>query len=237
MKKLMLMACALLLTGAFATGAMAADVSGLYLSGKFVYGYTQLDGFKATQYGSKTKLGDKDDNAWGGAFAVGYDFYSRYQVPLRAELEYSIFSGVEAKKRVADETASWDLKQKYNIQTLFLNGYWDIHNKTVCTPYITAGVGLAFINTKGTLDTEFEILGQTITGHTSTGSKLRTNFAWKVGLGAAFELTENISLDAGYTFAGLGKVKTKAARNMDDTHLKTDDIYMHQVAVGVRYTF
>jgi len=35
------------------------------------------------------------------------------------------------------------------------------------------------------------------------------NFAWNIGAGVGFDLTENWTLDAGYRFVGLGSVKTK----------------------------
>lgn len=43
-----------------------------------------------------------------------------------------------------------DLKLQ-NIQTLMLNAYWEFHNSTKFTPYIGAGIGLAFLQTDGSV--------------------------------------------------------------------------------------
>lgn len=229
MKKLMLMLAALCLTGMFAASAFAVDASGLYLSGKFVYGYTKMDNVKAIAEYWSDDMGDKSDDAWGGALAVGYDFYKRYNAPIRAELEYAIFSKVEAKKTWVNY---WVDKQKFDIQTLFINAYFDLHNKTNFTPYIGAGIGLAFIDTKYTAGGNYYPIE-------STSSKLRTNFAWQVGAGCAYNFTDNWSLDAGYRFVSLGKAKTGTSYLWNDSFIyaKAKNIYMHQFYAGVRYTF
>jgi len=75
------------------------------------------------------------------------------------------------------------------------------------------------------------------------------NFAWNIGAGVGFDLTENWTLDAGYRFVGLGSVKTKTGPLevggdlFDGTiidgrgHGKTKNLYQHQFALGLRYTF
>jgi opacity protein-like surface antigen len=77
--------------------------------------------------------------------------------------------------------------------------------------------------------------------HSSPGSKTSTNFAWNVGAGASYDFTENVALDLGYRFAGLGSAKTKMAMTPDGEEPwvrgKTDNIYMHQIIGGLRFTF
>ena len=164
------------------TLALAAEQIGVYVAPKFVYGYTMMD-FKAKDYNSTSGetrsigLGDKHDSAWGGALAIGYDFDKRFDIPIRAELEYSLFSRVEAdKSRHNPEDADWreGFTQKFDIQTLFLNAYWDINTGTAFTPYVGAGLGMAFI------DTKYNSWGEDVNDpandwvRASTGSKSRT---------------------------------------------------------------
>ena len=76
----------------------------------------------------------------------------------------------------------------------------------------------------------------------STGSKTVTNFAWNIGLGLGYQITNNIALDVGYRFADLGKVKTKWynwtwSEPGDGWGLETKRIYQHQFSMGARFTF
>lgn len=93
---------------------------------------------------------------------------------------------------------------------------------------------MAFIGTKLNYGGE----DATSTWGAGTGSKTVTNFAWNAGLGLGYGINENRALDAGYVFAGLGPAKTKAFSGNDlEAYGKAGDLYQHQFAFGVRYTF
>ncbi len=248
----------LLLIGAMATPtavSAAGEQVGVYVAPKFVYGLTQMDGTKGhwsvVESGNTTsgsiRIGNETDDAFGGSLAIGYDFDKKFGLPVRAELEYAAFSETENEKTytLIDPLGSGDaklqLKQTFQVQTLFVNAYWDIATGTQFTPYVGAGLGMAFINTKGKanaflIDSPADALGG------STGSKNVTNFAWNVGAGLGYDFTENWTMDIGYRFVGLGSVKTKSyhqgdAANNYSVHGKTDNLYQHQLAIGLRYTF
>jgi opacity protein-like surface antigen len=241
---------------------VAAGQLGIYVAPKFIIGFTQMQGMKTngvyapyTEVPFSHKIGNKTDNAFGGALAVGYDFNKKFQVPVRTELEYSIFSEVSGKKSSDNfldygPNYSASAKQKLQIQTLFLNAYYDFHNDTAFTPYIGGGLGLAFINSKGSFT--YAVQPPAVTDDfkyaLSPGSKNSTNFAWNIGAGVAYDINDNISLDLGYRFAGLGKAETKSASGVFDVNVqnadvsltakgKTSNVYMHQVMLGLRFTF
>ncbi|MDL2279304.1 outer membrane beta-barrel protein [Desulfovibrio sp. OttesenSCG-928-G11] len=225
------------------TVAAAAEQIGVYVAPKFVYGLTQMDSAKQHWTGAagasgSERIGNETDSAFGGSIAIGYDFDKKFGVPVRAELEYAAFSEVEAKRNYTDNGEHITMKQNFNLQTLFVNAYWDINTGTQFTPYIGAGLGMGFINTKGK-ESGYGIANPAANSwNYSTGSKNVTNFAWNVGAGLGYDLTENWTLDAGYRFVGLGSVKTKTYDNGQDTvYGKTSNLYQHQFAVGVRYTF
>lgn len=238
----------LLLVGVMVTPtiASAGEQIGVYVAPKIIYGLTQMDSVKAhgSAYGGSDSLriGSKTDDSFGGSIAVGYDFEKKSGVPIRAELEYAGFSGAEAQKTLYDGYGSHKFKQNFNIQTLFVNAYWDIDTGTQLTPYLGAGLGVGFINTKLRYSGAYD---QLIEGSASTGSKNVTNFAWNVGAGLGYDITDNWTLDVGYRFVGLGSVKTKTKTFNDSLGLgleaeaygKTSNLYQHQLAVGVRYTF
>ncbi len=231
----------------FASAATGKQL-GLYVAPKFVYGLTQMDSVKehwddATAGESGTEsIGSKTDDTFGGSIAIGYDFDKKFGVPIRAELEYAGFSKAEAEASYSYNDGAGDYsgkrEQTFGIQTLFFNAYWDINTGTQFTPYIGAGLGMAFINTKFKVS-EYPVDDPTDVWNPSTGSKNVTNFAWNLGAGLGYDFTENWTMDIGYRFVGLGEVKTKS---YDDGaggtgYGKAGDLYQHQFAVGVRYTF
>lgn len=102
--------------------ASAAD-PGLYVTPKLIYGYTVMDKLQGNMdvidnYSLNHKQ-EKTDGTLGGALAVGYNFDKRFQIPLRAELEYSLFSRSEG-------TVSWDnIDEIGNDQDTTKTGYPD----------------------------------------------------------------------------------------------------------------
>ncbi len=227
---------------------------GVYVTPKLVWGYTVFDKIKGEAHvtsgglsGGASKKSLKDDDAWGGAIAVGYDFERLLNAPVRGEIEYAFFGNVDGKaSRGWDEagfSGSASLKNKMDIQTLFFNAYFDFKNETPLTPYIGAGLGLAFIDSKSAGHADYTLGGVNYDGSSSTNYKLNTNFAWNVGAGVAWELTDLLSLDLGYRFAGLGKVKSRSSTyeglggETIEYKSKVDNVYMHQIMLGLRFTF
>jgi len=218
----------------FPLTASAADGQlGIYVTPKVIYGLTYMKDVKWQEYGftvnDSQSIGSEWDSTFGGSLAVGYDFSKKLSIPVRAELEYAAFSKAEAEGRMD----IWDgqkIRQSNNIQSLFVNVYYDINTGTKFTPYIGAGMGTGFIRTKSYGDWN---------GGETTDSKTVTNFAWNVGLGLGYQITNNIALDVGYRFADLGKVKTEW---FDwgpgyGWKMETKRIYQHQFSMGARFTF
>ena len=89
----LLVLAALLVTPtlAFATGQ-----TGAYVAPKFVYGFTQMMRMQSSD-DDVPRIGNKNDNAWGGALAIGYDFYRQNRIPVRAELEYVYGLALESR--------------------------------------------------------------------------------------------------------------------------------------------
>jgi opacity protein-like surface antigen len=174
------------------------------------------------------------DFTFGGSVAFGYNFNAQANVPVRSEVEYAIFSRAKNKLSVHDsDDGSTSLEHRFGIQTLFANVYYDFHNSSAFTPYIGGGLGMAFISAKAK--------GSTAGESESFGSKRNSNFAWNIGAGAAYDITDNIALDLGYRFVGLGEGKMKDAQDNSDpdgfVRSKTKNLYMHQVGLGLRFSF
>jgi opacity protein-like surface antigen len=204
---------------------------GIYVAPKFVYGLTHISGSKIVPDGERSfSTGTHNDSAFGGSIAVGYDFEKQFALPVRAEIEYAGFSQVEAKRHLNVPGDSGTVTQTYNIHTLFANAYFDIDTSTLVTPYVGAGLGTAFITSKAKYNPD-----DSAEPRQRAGAKTKTNLAWNVGTGVGFDFTDNVTLDVGYRFVGLGSAKTKTFE--DDWHGKTDGLYQHQFSTGVRFTF
>ena len=242
---LLLAACFLFSTQA---EAGSADQIGVYVTPKFVYGIMGGNKAKAHSYEagvSETKnLGSLDDVV-GGALAIGYDFHKRFNVPIRAELEYSAFGDAKASKSwgTPDDTDRdgiyyQSMKQKIGIQALFANVYYDFRNTTSFTPYVGAGIGMGFLSSKSGWSSPDDQMSL------SSSRKHQTNFAWNVGLGCAYEFNDYVALDLGYRYAQFGKAKSGTTVIPADGEFPQVDIYsktkhvdMHQFMMGVRFTF
>ena len=216
----------------FPVKAIAADGQlGIYVAPKVIYGLTYMKDAKWQQRANADSFGSHWDSTFGGSLAAGYDFSKKLNVPVRGELEYAAFTKAEAEGTPDGWPSVYKLKQSNNIQTLFANVYYDINTGTRFTPYVSAGMGAGFIRTKGTETWDL--------GSHNTGSKTVTNFAWNIGLGLGYQITNNIALDMGYRFADLGKVQTKWDTSNTSYYwgLETKRIYQQQFSMGARFTF
>lgn len=220
---------------ALALPAAAAD-NGFYVGLKFI------DSIQSTGQISKNDnlspifdISDYTQNTVGGGVFIGYDFYPAHQVPLRAEIEYAIRTNSttswDVKGGLLPEGASAELKGQWNLQTLFLNAYWDFHNDSAFTPYVGAGIGMGFIESKYEPSVEFN--GQSAS---DTFNDMQTVFAWNVGAGVAYAITDNLSADLAYRFVGLGYHETEKTIFGQEYKIGMAP-YANEFSLGIRYTF
>ncbi|MDL2314166.1 porin family protein [Desulfovibrio sp. OttesenSCG-928-C14] len=228
MKKLICL-LALTLVMALPAKAQASDQVGVYISPKFVYGLTYANKVKTHEAGEAIKFGHDTDSVYGGSLALGYDFAPAFNVPVRMELEYAIFSEAEATDSKTVDDVRIKHEQSYQVQTIMANFYWDFETATAFTPYIGVGLGMAIIDTEA----EANVVGY---GKAKAGSDTVTNFAASGTIGLEYAFNHNWSMDMGYRFIWLGEAETKRYKNTVGRS-KTDDLWMHQLFLGLRYTF
>ena len=212
MKKFCLAAVLALLL-ALPCAAQAGD-TGFYVAPKFVAGFQNTDWKVSTPYGSGSS--DSTRGIAGFSIAGGYDFSVLYGMPLRAELEYGYNSRVDKSVSYGDAES--------RLQTLMVNGYWDITNIMDFTPYVGAGVGLVFANTRGNADFKGQHYGTSDTD---------VKFAGQVGVGCSYFFTPNISADLGYRYLFTGDGET----GYNGYSLRAESLSMHQFSLGLRISF
>lgn len=113
-----------------------------------------------------------------------------------------------------------DSHLKINKYSLMGNVYYDFLNCSSWTPYVGAGLGYAWVKAKNFDD------GKDL-------DKSVYNLAWQAMAGVAYKVNTNWTLDAGYRYADLGRVR----KNYGDNDTAKLTLREHQILFGARYTF
>ena len=152
-----------------------------------------------------------DDEILGGSLTAGV-VHPLSKGDVRFELEYT---------KNANAVKSVDKQLKVRSESILFNVYYDfdIQTKWPVKPYVTAGLGWG--NSDFTLEDT---------------RKKSDSFAWQVGLGATYDLTDHTSFDLGYRYIDYGKYN----ETYDLTSGETKVDYKpraHEFLLGIRYTF
>ena len=199
--------------------SFAAEMTGMYITPKFV------DSIQNTgSVGGWSGVSSQTWNTVGGGIAVGVTmrYLSDVKAPLRFELEYASRTPLSGEWN-ASLGDRQNLKSKWQVQTLFINGYWDIDTGTALTPYVGVGVGPSRIYQSMTS-------GPSNSRHST--EDYNWGLAWNAGAGVAYAFIDNVSLDVGYRFAGLGESELKHRGNTVRNYLTTNEF-----TAGLRFSF
>lgn len=193
----------------FTTAALGAD--GPYVSANVgVAVLSDSDLTDATLPGVELEL--SYDAGWAAGAALGYRFGS---FRVEGELTY--------QENDIDETTGFGVgiesSGDVNTTAFLVNGYYDFTNSSAFTPFITAGLGYANV----------EINDYTLTGSGLSGfSDDDSVFAYQVGVGVGYSVTENVIIDARYRYFATEDPE------FDTTEAEGDS---HNFLLGVRFCF
>ena len=203
-KNLLLTLAALLAWGGL-TAPAGAQTDGLYLAPKL--GVSFFTGNNSIDYGGGREFSKRGHStSFAGALALGYDFVGQ-GIPLRTELEFTLRAPFNTENNYDYHDGATGRRmlnqQRSNIHTLMFNTFVDLHNDSAFTPYIGAGLGLAFVKGKN----RYSVIGGDPFNQ-GTGNEIYSReasasdrkFAWSLAGGGAWELTSNVSLDLGYRY-------------------------------------
>ena len=193
-------------------------------------------------------LSDKTlkDDVWGTRLAYGLSAPVKFG-KLRTELELG-WNSKAGDKNLYDIVISQGNAGDYNgehyqvntsVWTGMFNVYYDFDTGTKLMPYINAGVGYAHLKTKA------HTWGKMGQGPYDINFKEdANNFAWNIGLGVSYALTDNLSVDLGYRYTDFGNIKSNPVIAGETIGMKGPFIvdgdmkfYMHEVNLGLRYAF
>ena len=219
MKKTLLLAG--VATFIFAANANAFDFN-QYVSAKVNYAFAShdVDYTNLWASGGPTKGSFSfSDNVWGGNVAYGIK-----AGPVRTELELNLKQ--KAKKNFSSSQSS----AKLSVENRFamVNAYYDIDTGTKFTPYVGAGIGWAHLKAQ---EKNIEYATAQNKDQTKVGDS-RNTFAWQIGAGVSYALTDQFNVDFGYRYIDEGHVSYRDDRSINKYEAKS-----HELSLGVRYTF
>lgn len=176
------------------------------------------------------------DMAFAGEITAGVKIGS-----VRAELEaairsaseddYELFNGTVFEMGTLSVPAEIETSTSVRHNSYMANVYYDFDlGNSSWTPYIGAGVGLGVYRQKATVDIDlpdqFEgpAAGMGIpVGEMEVANDTLYEFEWQVGIGTAYNFSEDWAMDIGYRF--------------NSSNVADEFVYAHEIKVGVRYTF
>ncbi|MBR3502138.1 MAG: porin family protein [Alphaproteobacteria bacterium] len=202
MKKFLLLAGVACLFSANAEAGVSQ-----YVSGKVSYDFNKVK-VKASNVNDSVAHAKLDKNLFGTH--VAYGVRAGY---VRGEVELNNSRDIK-RNYVSDEGLDIEHFRLYK-HSVMANVYFDYLTCTPWTPYVGAGLGTSYL--KADFGNE---------------AKSVYNLAWQVMAGVAYDVNSHWTLDAGYRYADLGRVR----KNFGDSVAKVS-ARDHEILFGVRYNF
>ena len=178
-----------------------------YVSGKISYDFNKVN-MKTANPGDAELTREKANKELFGTH-VAYGVQAGY---VRGELELN--NSRDIKRNYFDEDGDVSHFRLYK-HSVMANAYFDYLTCTPWTPYVGAGIGSAYLKADG-----------------GEEAKSVYNLAWQVMAGLTYDINSNWTLDAGYRYADLGRIRKNYGDSV--TKLTARD---HEIMLGVRYTF
>lgn len=204
-----------------------AESTGLYVAPKFLMSIQDTGTVSRSWSLAGSGVDDYSQFTLGGALAVGYDFWPQQMIPLRLEIEGALRGNSEKTWEDRGLYTS-QIKGTWNNSTLFANLFWDFRNESNFTPYIGAGLGLAFNYTGYDATDRW--------GNTYSVDDRYTNFAWNAGAGISYSFNDSFAVDASYRFVGLGYNEVSVWHDGQKFEISNEP-YNNEFMIGLRFSF
>lgn len=264
-RRLALLLAAAIAAGA-AAGAQAADLlppppmpmepppdfGGWYLRGDGGVGAYQLSDLRSTftdptvvvpaPLFNSASIGDA---GFAGA-GVGYQFNNWFRFDVTGEYRtaaqygaiqsYSDIWSAPGKSPCGITARCHDVYNGQHSAAVFLaNGYFDLGTWYGITPFIGGGVGFGV----NWLQNFYDISAQPAGGFGYAADHTRTNFAWQLSAGLAYNVTPNLKLEVGYRYLDIGKFNTGriSCQGVAVCAGEVQSAYLasHDIRLGFRY--
>lgn len=185
------------------------------------------------------------DTSFKTGFVVGGNFGVKWDNGLRTEIElglrkhssnrharlrttysYGAITGTNAAQNTLHLTSSTDRVADTDLQmraySLMANAWYDFDFGMPFTPYVGGGIGLAQVQIDGSIDS------------TRIAEKNDVVFAWQVGAGVAFPLTDSIKAFVDYRYFAASDASLRLEPGYHGGGIDAD-FNSHSVLVGLRF--
>ena len=176
-----------------------------YVSGKISYDFNKVN-MKSAEADQPELFREKANKELFGTH-VAYGVQAGY---VRGELELN--NSRDIKRNYIDGLDHFRL-YKHSVMA---NAYFDYLTCTPWTPYVGAGIGSAYLK-----------------ADSGEEAKSVYNLAWQVMAGLTYDINSHWTLDAGYRYADLGRIRKNSGEGSVAKLTARD----HEIMLGVRYTF
>jgi opacity protein-like surface antigen len=169
----------------FFFSAPVYSAEGLYVSGNIGFAMASDSDITDSTIPGVTVNTEFDTGLAFGA-ALGYDF-NRFRAEGEISYQKNDIDKIGSPGVILDATG--DAK----ALSFLINGYYDFINSSAFTPYISAGIGFAQV--------EFNDLDISSLGFSGSNDE-DTVFAYQIGIGVGYAVTEKVTIDVKYRYFG-----------------------------------
>jgi len=223
MKKIILSTAAI---AVFASSASAVESGKIYVRGDLGYGAAIVDAQASSAIGGVRSSGffkNARPSGFTGSIGLGYNFSDS----IRTDLTVNV---AKFKKK----HSPFNLEVKSNYISAMASVYYDINNSSDFTPYVMGGLGFA----QKDIDFQKTMPDEQKNASFAVKSTKSNTFAYQLGAGVAYKLTQDLYLDLGYKITGFGTQKVEfknASQNITSASGKTK--FINSLTTGLRFNF
>lgn len=235
----------------YAAPAEAAVASGWYLRGDVGVGIVTQSSLYESSIANPTAgttsgwLNNSIDNTTTIGAGVGYQFNDnlRGDVTLQYRTATTFQGGNYVTNTAQSVTGENNIRGTTSSVVGLVNGYYDIVHWNGLTPYVGAGIGVAF-NKMGATSTQEG--GFTNREYGVYPDKWKTNFAWALHTGLSYDINSRLKLEMGYTYLNYGNTNAgplvcygpanPPAIQCGDV-LRNKNLASHDIHIGMRWLF
>jgi len=233
---------------------LVEDDSGFYVRGDVGIGLLTAKSFSQADLANnggtflQKSIGDTPYIGVGAGFKINNWFRTDLTAEYRATAPVRAYDNLSLTNNTNTLTlqANTNYSGNYSAAVALWNGYIDLGTWRGFTPYVGAGVGLAYNRMSGFTESAIGTW-TTPTGVTTVptsgilGSKNTVKFAWALMAGTSYDISPNAKLDIGYRYLNLGQgVSTTTGLvycscGSIGQPLKARDLYANEIRIGVRW--
>lgn len=197
--------------------------------------YGEYDKPEMVENGIYDLTGEEVDGGWSLGGGIGYFFSQNVRGDVTVEKRFA----TEASGNLNNMASGIAGVRTFDLDStlVMFNLYYDFDNRSRFTPYIGAGLGVAYNKTK---DGRVALTG----GGTGTiAGDSRTDAAGALMAGVSVALLDRLDLDIGYRFLYLGKtttgplVATSGGQTITSNDPTLENLHAHEIKFGLRYDF